>query len=475
MMIEHSSVPTHLVQGLIAIVGEQYVHTDEASRVIYSRAVGPLEFKRVMMGDYSKEPWVIVQPANTNEVSETIRLANRLLIPVVPYGGGSGITEGTSLQDCILLDMKRFDSISFNKENLTVTAGAGVIGRHLEETLNVEGYTSGHFPQSMNSATIGGYVATAAIGTFSGRYGKMEDLVVGLEVVLPTGDILEVKPIPRRSVGPHLEALFIGSEGAFGIVTQATLKMFPIPETRQWLCCTFDDTPTGLIAIRQLINQDIRPALVRLYDETEASARVRKFFLSENQALLFLAFEGPRGLVNWQSSSSVEILQNYGAKIQSEVVALDWYRHRYDTSAMLRYNQRPGGISDSLEIAAPWENIETLWRTVRLALEPLADEVHVHFSHAYENECSAYVIFYVDSWQGTPQAAINIYQCCLRATMEACLATGGTISHHHGIGRTKSTWMTLEHGDAGMKVLNLLKLALDPNQILNLGSLGIGK
>jgi alkyldihydroxyacetonephosphate synthase len=475
MITPTTRISTHDLDRLKSIVGEEYAYSDAAARAIYSRTVNPLEFKRFQMGDYSHAPDAIVQPASIQEIQQILAYANQTGTPLVPYGGGSGIAEGTSLGGSLIIDLKRFDQVSVNSTNRTVTAGAGVIGRHLEEILNQQGFTCGHFPQSMNSATIGGYVATAAIGTFSGRYGKMEDILVGLEAVLPNGEILHVKPIPRRSVGPHLEGLMIGSEGAFGIVTQATLKIFPLPEKRQWLCCTFAGTPAGLQAIRHLIQEDVRPALVRLYDEAEAAARIKKFGLPHNHALLFLAFEGPAGLVAWQAARAGEILAENGATFQAVDVALDWYHYRFDTSGMLRFNQKPGSMGDSLEIAAPWEDIETLWRTARAALEPLSQAVHVHFSHIYDNECSAYVIFYADSGPNTPQAGSELYQQCLKATMEACLAAGGTISHHHGVGRTKSAWMKMEHGEGGWDLLVELKHALDPNHILNPGALGIEK
>ena len=157
----------------------------------------------------------------------------------------------------------------------------------------------------------------------------------------------------------------------------------------------------------------------------------------------------------------------------SDEAALHWYRYRFDTSGMLRQNQKPGGVADALEVAAPWDRLEAVWRSMRQALEPLCEHVHCHFSHVYPTEGSVYVIFYAQAEEDTPQAAIQLYQHCLKAAMEACLAQGGSISHHHGIGRAKQAWMHAEHGQAGWELLCALKRAIDPDNILNPGVLGL--
>lgn len=461
------------VYELMQIVGTEYVLVDEASRVVYSRAVGPREFKRFQGGETSYLPKAILQPGTTEEISAILHVANRYGFTVTPFGGGSGLVEGTALPGTVIVDMKRFDRIEVDSVNCTVSAGAGVLGRHLEEALNQQGFTSGHFPQSLNSATVGGFVATAAVGTFSGRYGKMEDIVVGLEAVLPSGSVLQVRPIPRRSTGPHLEALLIGSEGALAIITQAELKIRQLPEERVWQAYTLADTPTGLKALRTMIQAGISPAVVRLYDEAEAATRLRRFGLQEGQALLILGFEGPRGLVDWQTTAAHAWIGQRGGEAQDEQVALDWYTGRFDSSSIVRGNHPLTGVSDALEVAASWKDIESVWRMMRAGLAPLAHTIHCHFSHIYENECSVYVIFMAEAGGDDPQYGIERYDACLKAAMEACLQAGGSISHHHGVGRTKSPWLQQEHGVSGWEVFQALKRTLDPNNILNPGSLGM--
>ncbi len=391
----------------------------------------------------------------------------------MPYGGGSGIVGGTSLAGSVILDLRRLNTIEINATNQSVTVGAGVIGSHLEEFLNAQGYTYGHFPQSMNSACVGGLVATASTGIFSGRYGKMDDMLVGLQAVLPNGQILDTGAMPRRSAGPNLSQLFVGSEGAFGIITRAIFRIWTLPEVRKWSVYTFPETSQGLEAIREIMHTDAQPALVRLYDHAESAARIERFGYPTGHSLLFLGFEGSREYVDWQMKCTNTICLQHQAVARSDEAALNWYRYRFDTSGMLRTNQLPGGVADALEVAAPWDCLEAVWRSMRQALEPLCMHVHCHFSHVYPTQGSVYVIFYARAKEDTPEAGILLYQKCLEAAMQACLAAGGSISHHHGIGRAKQAWMKEEHGQAGWDLLCSLKQAIDPDNILNPKVLGL--
>jgi len=461
------------MEAIQEVVGAENATDHLIQRMFYTRGVYPVEYKKQMKGDWSALPAAIVYPETAGEVAALFDLARTHRFKLVPYGGGSGIVGGTALPGAVILDLKRFDAIAVDPENRTVTVGAGINHRLLEERLNLLGWTSGHFPQSMNSASTGGLIATASIGTFSGRYGKMEDMVVALEVVLPDGQIYRTKSIPRRSTGPALNSLFIGGEGAFGIITQATLKIWPIPEARIWAVYTFHNTHAGLSALHNMLGSEAQPALVRLYDEAEAAGRVARFGYPEGSALLMLCFEGSRRYIELQAQEAGQIAARFGGCFRGDEAALHWYRYRYDTSGMLRYNQMPGGTADAIEVSAPWDRLETVWREMRRALEPLCEHVHCHFSHVYHNCGSVYVIFYARAAEDTPAAGIQTYQDCLKAALDACVTAGGSISHHHGVGRAKAAWMEQEHGPAGLQLLREIKQALDPDRILNPGVLGL--
>lgn len=461
------------MEAIRAVVGAENVTDHLAQRRFYTRGVYPVEFKKQVQGDWSNLPAAVAYPGSASEVAALFHLAKENHFKLVPFGGGSGIVGGAALPGAVILDLKRFDAVTVDPKNRTVTVGAGVNNRLLEEQLNLLGWTCGHFPQSMNSACYGGLIATASIGTFSGRYGKMDDMVVALEVVLPNGQVLQTKSIPRRSTGPNLNAMFIGAEGAFGIITQATLKIWPVPEGRIWATYTFPHTHDGLEAVQRLLGSEAQPALVRLYDEDEAAGRVSRFGFPQGSALLLLCFEGSQGFIEWQAREAGQIIASCGGAFHGDEAALHWYHRRYDTSGMLRYNQMPGGAADAIEVSAPWDRLEIVWREMRRALEPLCEHVHCHFSHVYQTCGSVYVIFYTRSSEDIPAAGIKIYEHCLKTALDACLAAGGSISHHHGVGRAKAAWMEQEHGPAGLRLLVDLKYTLDPDGILNPGVLGL--
>ncbi len=343
MTITDPGIGREIYEQLAQIVGSQYLSNDIPSRIAYSRGVWPVELKRAQLGDWSCLPDLVIWPGNIQDIVGIVHCAQQHHLLLVPYGGGSGIVGGTSLPKALIVDLKRFNHEELNEDNMTVTVGSGVNAMHLEEWLNAHGYTLGHFPQSMNSACIGGLIATASIGTFSGRYGRMEDIVVGLEAVLPDGSVLQTKAMPRRSSGPNLNQLFIGSEGAFGIITQAVLRIWPKPQTREWAVYTFSGTPMGLKAIRALAQSEAQPALVRLYDEAESAARVARFGFTEGHVILILGFEGSTEYVAYQKQAAEIECRRHQGQPQGVDAALHWYRYRFDTSGMLKFNQSQVG------------------------------------------------------------------------------------------------------------------------------------
>jgi alkyldihydroxyacetonephosphate synthase len=315
-------------------------------------------------------------------------------------------------------------------------------------------------------------VSTRAIGTFSTKYGKMDDMVTAIDVVLPTGEILRTHEAPKRSTGPELVQLFLGSEGVYGIVTSVEMRIYPVAEKRIFRAYTFPTTDDGLDALRTMMHRGLRPAVVRLYDEVEAAHKIGQYRFEQGYALLILVLEGNAEAVELEYREAAAICVAHMGRDKGETASRDWMESRFSTKKMLDYDAIKGGTADAIEVAAPWDRIATVWREMRSALAPLCDVVDCHFSHIYHSGASVYVIFHATTG-GDDTAGDERYLECLRIACETSVRHGGNVSHHHGVGTAKAAFMALEHGESGVGVMRKIKNALDPNGILNKGVLGL--
>src|ERR671933_2321022 len=273
-------------------IGASRVIDDEEEVAAHSYDSWPVATKWRRQGKRPYSPNVVVRPEHAGEVSRLLAWASANNVPVTPWGAGSSVTGaplptrgGISLDLCAMRDVLALDEV-----NLLVRVEAGVPGHKLEGELNARGYTLNHSPQSLHLSTVGGWISTRATGHFSSRWGGIEDLIVALTVVLPTGELVETKPAPRAALGPELRELFIGSEGTLGVVTDVTLKIFPIPERRLFATVSFERIAAGIAAVRRMMRLGLRPFLVRLYDEDEARHLMEGGEVPGN--VLLLGFEG---------------------------------------------------------------------------------------------------------------------------------------------------------------------------------------
>ena len=464
-------------KAFLSAVAEKYPETEildsPEDRLIYSHGCYPREYKWLLSGPYPYITDAVLRPASADEISGIMKLANAMNVAIIPLGGASGIVGGSiPYNGEVILDTKRLKDFSVNPVNCTATGGCGLTGAEFENLLNERGYTCGHYPQSFQSAVLGGMVATRAIGTFSTKYGKMDDMVTGLTVVLPDGDVLTTHPAPKRSTGPELTQLFLGSEGVYGVVTSVTMRIYPVAERRVFAAYTFPTTEEGLAAIRTFVQKGLKPAVVRLYDEVEASHKIAHYGFEKGFALLILTFEGIAEMTELEAKLACAVCAANGGLYKGELAAREWFDSRFSTKKMLDYAAIRGGTADAIEVAAPWDCIANVWREMRKALEPLCESVDCHFSHVYHTGASVYVIFHSRTG-GDDKAGDARYQECLKIAVETSLKYGGNVSHHHGVGTAKAEWLRFEHGDAGVKVMGAIKDALDPKGILNKGVLGL--
>jgi len=448
----------------------EIVNRDPEVRAIHSRDRWPLAGKRSPEEDANSMPDAVLFPSCTEEVSRIMRIATEGKMRVVPFGAGSGVV-GAAIPERgeLVLSLSRLSDLGEPDErNLTITAGAGLPAIKLEESLNSRGYTLGHYPQSLPLATVGGLVATRSTGTFSNKYGGIERLVLALEIVLADGEVVTYPTLPRAAMGPDTMQLFIGAEGALGIITQVTLRIFPMPEQRAFHGFRFPDVDTGLQCLQQLSRLHLRPAVLRLYDPEEARNLYGRAGVSDGGALLITGHEGVREMVAAEfQRTSAEIARHGGLDLGAEIGDA-WEQHRYDASWLEVGNDGPGKYADAIEVAVEWEWLGPIYHAVTEAIRPLTSRTMAHYSHFYSTGGCLYFILFIDC--ADPGEARRRYLECWKIVMEITARYQGALSHHHGVGRARAGVLQQQWGSA-WTVLNRLKRALDPDLILNPGKL----
>jgi alkyldihydroxyacetonephosphate synthase len=455
---------------LASLMGSEWVRWDEQTLLDHSHDTWPLSLLLAHQGRLSNRPGCVVQPGSTEDVAKLLRHAELVRAPVVPFGAGSGVCGGVlPTRESIVVDLRRMNQlVAVDETALTARVQAGMMGNHFEAALNARGYSMGHFPQSIDLSTVGGWVATRAAGQFSTRYGSIEDMLLGLVAVLPGGRVVSIKPVPRRSAGPDLRHLFLGSEGTLGIVTELTVRIFPLPESRRRLCFGFSDFGAGLEAIRRIVRVGWRPPVVRLYDALETERHFGRW-AKPSQCFLILLTEGPATLTEVEAEACTAACAALGGESVGEEPVEHWLAERNHVPSLADLVSK-GFVLDTIEVAASWDRIHALYEEVLRSVGEVQDLLLIsgHSSHSYPQGTNIYFTFVARP--ANPDDGESIYRECWRRTMEATLQFDGTIAHHHGIGRLRSSWMTAEHGE-GVAVLRAIKQALDPNGIMNPGVL----
>lgn len=461
-----------VVQGLQVALGEDRVLSDAENLERRALDTWPLRLAQQVAGAVAAPPLCVVRPQSTAEVARALAYLSAQGIAVVPFGAGSGVAGGAQAQPAaVTLDLGALDQIlAIDEENLTVTAQAGVVLGRLEAWLAERGYTTGHYPQSIDRAQVGGLVATRSAGQFSTRYGNIEDLVVALEVVLPEGRVMRLGGAPRRAVGPDLRQLWVGSEGALGVVTEVTLKLFPRPAGRWMQAYAVPSMRQGLELNRRFMREGWRPAVVRLHDEIEAQ-RMLPGAVGESESVLLMLSEGPGAYAQTEGTAVNAILTAGGARPLGPEPVERWLAHRNDLGDFTKYINM-GIMVDTIELAAGWSRIADIYEQVTARLRAEVPELALvsgHSSHSYPQGTNLY--FMLGAVPARDPADVErVYWSIWSKVMGTTLALGGTICHHHGIGRLRAPWVPVELGSA-YPLLEMLKRALDPKGVMNPGAL----
>jgi len=467
-----SPLPDTFLREVEKIVGPADLKTSEGELVAHSRDFWLLPQVWFAKGKIPVLPGAVAYPENTKEVAEIVRLSTKHNVPLVPYGGGTGVVGGAvPLSGGLVLDLKKMNKIlEVKDESLLVRVQAGINGWRYEETLNRLGYTGGNIPQSLPSSTVGGWIACRAAGQFSTKYGKIEDLVISIEAVMPNGKVVKSKTVPRSATGPRLEQLLLGSEGILGIITEATLRIFPFPEKRILLSFAFEEVEKPLEAVRKILRRGFRPAVARIYDEAEVRLHFRNLKELEGKTLLLFVLEGDSKLTELEAEVVAEECRKEGGFSKGEEPVEHWLKTRFDVHLVAEMI-KAGAVIDTIEIASTWDKATELYHRTIKSLNEVDGTVHAsgHFSHFYQDGACLYLTF-----GGFPTSPDEYYWQAWEAVMETTLKLGGTISHHHGVGLVRAKWIRKELGEY-FEVLKKIKGAVDPQNIFNPGKLGWGE
>ena len=459
-------LPRGFIERVRRIVGNEHFSQQEGDLISYSLDYWLYGVFLSQKGDLPALPSAVISPASAAQIQEIVKCAREYKVPITPFGGGSGVLGGAiPLNGSVILNLQRMNKfLSLDELSLVAESEAGIMGANLELELNNRGYSAGNIPQSLYCSTLGGWISTRAAGQFSTKYGKIEDMVLGMEVVLPDGNLLNIKPVPRRSVGPSLKDLFLGGEGALGIVTRATISIHPLPELTTKQSFIFPSIEVAVDVVRQILRAEARPAVVRIFDEAESE----RYFpeIGRRVTTIFIC-EGESEYTKLDAKVIRRISRENAGKSGGEEPVDIWLQKRFDIGlgpVLMQY----GGIIDTIEVSALFKDAAKLYRDMITAMKAIEGvlEVSGHYSHFYREGACLYVTF-----AGIPEDPLHYYQDTWNAAMQATLQNNGSISHHHGVGFWRIQYMEQELGATGVGLLKSIKSALDPEGILNRGKL----
>jgi alkyldihydroxyacetonephosphate synthase len=457
-----------VADDLVQALGAEKVRLDEAARAERRHDYWVRSWLRDHLKTPNPVPSCVVQPASIADVQTTLRLARAGGAPVIPFGLGSGVVGGVlTSADSVVLDMGSMAATRFIDEaDLLAGFDAGKNGLEAEEAVAARGLTIGHWPQSVAVSTVGGWVATRASGQFSTLHGNIEDIVHSIEAVLPDGEAVTLGRGPRAAAGPDLRHLMLGSEGLLGVITGVTFSLRRAPEKRVLSAFSAPDMATGFDFQRAVIQAGWRPPVARQYDAREAARLDARC----EAPLIILVHEGPSGLVEAETAAVDALATQHGLTPAPTEIAAHWLEHRNTVPNWNVFLER-NLVVDTVEVSAGWSAIGRIYDDAVAALTALPGCLNgsAHSSHAYRSGLNLYFSFAIRAED--PATLEASYFAGWRTIMEATARHGGSLSHHHGIGRVRAPWLETELGAEGLRLLRRIKEALDPTGMMNPGAL----
>lgn len=479
------------IEDLKKIVGEDNVSVSDYDRL--SVAYGKTMFDLLRLREHIADnvPDAVVYPKSKEQIEKIVEFVSKRKIPLYVYGGGSSVTRGVEpICGGISLDMRRnFNKvIDFNETDQTITVEAGMSGPKLEETLNnavklfgaKRAYTCGHFPQSFEYSSVGGWTVTRGAGQNSTYYGKIEDIVIAQEYATPTG-IVKTEPYPAKATGPDINQLMMGSEGTFGVLTHVTLKVFRhMPENHYKFSYMFKDWETAMDAAREIMQCECgRPSVFRLSDPEETDMMMHLYGVSESalgkmlsnlgykphKRCLFLGFtDGEKGFCKNIAKNVKRICKKHKAMSLTGMVMSAWEKGRFNDPYLRDTMQDFGVMTDTLECSVTWSQMESVHQLVREYCHSRPNTICMtHMSHCYPQGANLYFIFIAK--MNTLDDFVNYWS----GILDHIQKSGAAISHHHGIGKFFAPWLEGQIGERQMEIFKTLKNHFDPDNLMNPG------
>ena len=479
-----------IIKKLNGLLDADRVKTDDYERAFHARGKSYHDLLHLRAGRVDTAPDAVVYPTSAEEVLTLVRLAETERIALIPFGGGSSVVGGVTAEagkgqvGAVTLDITLMNRVlEIDEEALVARAESGIYGPQLEEALQAEGFTLGHYPQSFEFSTLGGWIAPRSAGQQSNKYGKAEEWLVSAELATPQG-MWSTEGFPGSAAGPQMTDIVAGSEGVLGVITEAAFKLHRAPEVKDYRGYVFADFAAGVNATREMMQGGVPTAMIRLSDAAETRS-LRALEAggpapdpSEQFCLMLVGLEGDRATVDTALERSRSIIESQGGMHLGEGPGEIWYRSRFLTP-YLRDPMLDRGLGvDTLETATRWSNIIHLHDVTSKAIADALESnpgvpgaraaVMAHISHSYTDGASLYFTF---TFVRDADREVDQWLAAKRAASDAIVANGGTISHHHGVGTDHMPWIEQEKGPISTAILKTIKDQVDPKGVLNPGKL----
>jgi alkyldihydroxyacetonephosphate synthase len=490
-----STIDAALLSRLAAVVGTANTVTDDELRLVHTYGKSIRDLLRIRASILPRMPDVVVYPADEAEVAQVVALAVAANAVVIPFGGGSNISGSLEphpgeARVVISLDLGRLDRVlSIDEGSGLARIQAGAQGPSIEEQLGARGWTMGHFPDSFTHSTLGGWVATRSSGMQSDKYGDIADIARGLRMVRPVG-IVDIRPVPSASTGPSVREMILGSEGRLGVITEVTVQVHRTPAVREINGYLFPSWEAGIAAMHDIAESDARPTVTRVSDARESGfsfatgkaktgfdpQKLLMAFLKrrgwdlEGINLSFIGFEGSASHVSYEKRIVAKIVRRHGGIAVGKGPGVLYDQKKFDTPYLRDFLLDRGAAADVSETAAPWSRLNEIHDAVYAAAQEAYDAIGTpgwimsHLSHSYHSGACLYFTF---AFVHDGADAIAQYDVVKRAIQQAFVDHGGTISHHHGVGREHAPWLEQDISTEGVALMRGLFASADPERNLN--------